>query len=278
LKQRLRIFVAPDAPVKIIQLRLENTWSHPRRITATYYAAWVLGINREASQQFIIPDFDADSQSLLAYNPYNVEFGERVAFAAANKKLHGLTADRTEFLGRMGSSTHPAGLGRIGLASMIEAGIDPCAALMLHIDLPPGEAEEVYFLLGEGADRTEALNLVRSYQVEEQVVAAWQAVGKFWDNLLDTICIQTPDPAMDLMLNRWLLYQDLACRIWARTAFYQSSGAYGFRDQLQDVMAAVHTLPTLAREQILRAPRRRGAADRPQRLQGLRGSRPQSLG
>ena len=253
LRQRLRLFVPPDAPVKIIQLRLENATQRPRRITATFYAEWVLGVTRDAAAQFVIPEFDDASQALLARNPWHPEFGERVAFAAASKRLHGLTADRSEFLGRLGSLAQPAALGRIGLSSTVQAGLDPCAALQLHIDLPPGGSEEVWFLLGQGADRAEAVALATRFQDPDQVQRAWLAVNDFWDNLLGAVQVHTPDPAMDLLLNRWLLYQSLSCRIWGRSAFYQSSGAFGFRDQLQDVMALVHAAPELARQHILAA-------------------------
>ena len=256
MRQRLRLFVPPDAPVKIVQLRLENTTQRPRRITATFYAEWVLGVTRDAAAQFVIPEFDDASQALLARNPWHPEFGGRVAFAAASKRLHGLTADRSEFLGRLGSLAQPAALGRIGLSSTVQAGLDPCAALQLHIDLPPGGSEEVWFLLGQGADRAEAVALATRFQDPDQVQDAWLAVNDLWDNLLGTVQVHTPDPAMDLLLNRWLLYQSLSCRIWGRSAFYQSSGAFGFRDQLQDVMALVHAAPELARQHILSAAER----------------------
>ncbi|MBI5032142.1 MAG: hypothetical protein HZB51_16550 [Chloroflexi bacterium] len=253
LVQRLRLFAAPDAPVKVVQLRLENTWKHTRRITATFYAEWVLGVTRDAAQQYVVSEFDSDHQALLAHNCYNTEFGERVAFVAASKRIHGLTADRTEFLGRMGSFSHPAALDRIGLASAVEPGLDPCAALQLHIDLKPGEPEEIFFLVGEGANRAEALQLIEQHQKAEQIEAAWNRLNKFWEDLLGAVQVQTPDPAMDFLLNRWLLYQTLVCRVWGRTAFYQSSGAFGFRDQLQDVMALVHVAPHLAREHIVQS-------------------------
>ena len=171
-----------------------------------------------------------------------------MAFAAASQRLHGLTADRSEFLGRLGSLAQPAALGRIGLSSTVQAGLDPCAALQMHIDLPPGGSEEVWFLLGQGADRAEAVALATRFQDSAQVEQAWLAVNDFWDHLLGAVQVHTPDPAMDLLLNRWLLYQSLSCRIWGRSAFYQSSGAFGFRDQLQDVMALVHAAPKLARD------------------------------
>jgi cyclic beta-1,2-glucan synthetase len=255
LKQELRLFAVRDAPVKVIQLRLENTWERGRRITATFYTEWVLGVARDTAQQYGVSEFDNDSQALLVRNSYNAEFGERVAFVAASKKLHGLTADRAEFLGRMGSLSHPAALERIGLASAVQPGLDPCAALQLHIDFGPGEVQDMFFLMGEAANKAEALRLVNQYQDAEQVKAAWEAATGFWNDLSGSVQVQTPDPAMNLLLNRWLLYQALACRVWGRSAFYQPSGAFGFRDQLQDVMALVHVAPHLVREHILQSAR-----------------------
>ena len=255
LKQDTQLFIAPDAPVKIIKLRLENTWPRPRRITVTYYVEWVLGTTRSASQPYIISEYDHNSGALLARNAYSLDFGERVAFLAANKAPHGVTVDRTEFLGSTGSLSRPAALDRIGLASSVEPGGDPCAAIQLHVDLPAGGCEEVYFLLGEGTDKSHALELIQQYQDLAQVEAAWQATNTFWNEILGTVTVHTPDPAMDIMLNRWLLYQALACRIWGRTGFYQSSGAFGYRDQLQDVMALVLTAPGIAHDHILRAAR-----------------------
>lgn len=253
LRQRLRLFAVPDAPVKVVQLRLENTWSRDRRITTTFYAEWVLGTVRDITQQYITCQFDAASRALLARNPYNDEFGERVAFAAASRDLHGLTADRAEFLGREGHISRPAALERIGLAGNVRAGLDPCAALQVHIDLAPGETQEVCFLLGQGANRREARRLVERYRDGAEVQAAWDAVNQLWDDMLGTVTVHTPDPAMDLLLNRWLLYQALSCRVWGRSALYQSSGAYGYRDQMQDVMALVHAEPDIARHHILEA-------------------------
>ena len=253
LTHHLRLFIAPDAPVKIVQLRLENQTSRPRRITATYYAEWVLGVDHAATQPFLVPEYTAEGRALLVRNPYNAEFGEAVAFLAANKEPHGLTGDRTEFLGRLGSLRRPVALGRVGLSGRVEAGLDPCAAMQLHIDLPPGGSETIYFLIGQEADRAAALSLIQQFQQAETVEAAWQATHARWDEMLGAVQVETPDPAMNLLLNRWLLYQTLACRIWGRSALYQSSGAFGFRDQLQDVMAVVHTRPDLARAHILRA-------------------------
>ncbi len=255
LDQQLRVFVAPDAPAKILQLRLENKAARPRRVTVTFYAEWVLGVDRAGAAQFLVPEFDAQLGALLVRNPYSSEFGARVAFAAASRQLHGMTADRTEFLGRLGSLQQPAALGRIGLAGRVQAGLDPCAALQVHVDLPPEGVEELHFVLGQGEDRAAALAVVERLQRPEEAAAAWQATHAQWEQILGAVEVETPDAAMNLLLNRWLLYQSLSCRIWGRSALYQSSGAYGYRDQLQDVMALVHARPDIAREQILRAAR-----------------------
>ncbi len=259
LSQVLQHVVPPTDPVKVIRLRLENNWSRTRRLTATFYVEWVLGLTRDAMQSYIIAEFDGETQALLARNPYNAEFGERVAFVAASKELHGVTTDRTEFLGGLGSRDQPAALGRIGLSGGsrpsggAHVGIDPCAALQVHLDLEPGEIEEVWFVLGQGRDRDEAVRLAAEYRDPSRLAHAVRETEKFWDELLGTVQVETPDPAMDILLNRWLPYQALSCRIWGRSALYQSSGAYGFRDQLQDVLAMIHAAPQVAREQILRA-------------------------
>ncbi|MCD4699697.1 MAG: hypothetical protein K8R91_03880, partial [Phycisphaerae bacterium] len=255
LKQRMRLFAVPDAPVKIVQLRITNTWNQARRITATYFAEWVLGTTRETMGPYIVPQFDSANSALLASNPYSPEFKERIAFLAASREVHAMTTDRTEFLGSRGSYTHPAALNRIGLTARVTAGIDSCAAMQILLWLAPGEEKEVTFLLGQGQDQEQALRLIRKYREMPQINKAWTDVQAFWNERLDTVRVKTPDPAMDLMLNRWLLYQALSCRIWGRSAFYQSSGAFGFRDQLQDVMAMVHADPGVTREHILESAR-----------------------
>jgi cyclic beta-1,2-glucan synthetase len=252
LKQSLTLFAAQDAPVKIIQLRLENTWSRVRRITTTYYAEWVLGTLRDITQQYIIPEYEADSQTLLARNPYSTEFGGNYLFVSASQNFHGLTTDRTEFLGRLGDYAAPAALKRIGLSGTVQAGLDTCAAVQLHIDLQPGAVKEVFFIIGSGENQATALELARQFRQPEYVQQEWERVTDSWRDIVSSIEVQTPDQAMNLLLP-WLLYQSLACRIWGRSALYQSSGAFGFRDQLQDVMSVIHIRPDIAREHILRA-------------------------
>ncbi|HEX7556340.1 MAG TPA: protein ndvB, partial [Leptolinea sp.] len=257
LLQETRIFVSPDDPVKIIKLSLENKSKKNRRITATIYVEWVLGSSRETMQSFLIPEYSSKHNALLVRNPYNSDFSERVAFVAANKEVHGLTTDRTEFIGRHQTLANPAALKRVGLTGNVSPRGDPCSVIQVYLWLAPGDKKEINFLLGEGADRTHATQIIEKYLPDDQVDAALNASMQFWDDVLGTIQVNTPDNAMNIILNRWLLYQSLSCRIWGRSALYQSGGAYGFRDQLQDVMAlAMHgRLASMARQQILESAR-----------------------
>lgn len=255
LSQQVKVFTPPQDPLKIVHMQLKNTWGRVRRVTITYYVEWVLGVHREQSQQYLIPEFNNEYQAIMVRNPYNIDFPDRIAFVTASQPLHGLTADRTEFIGRLGSISQPAALTRIGLAGTVQAGLDPCAALQLHLDLEPGEKKEVFFLLGQAEDRDSAIDLLRGYKDMSKVETSWGLSRRHWDNLLNVVQVQTPDLSFDLMMNRWLLYQTLTCRLWGRTAFYQSSGAFGFRDQLQDVLGLLQIKPKLAREHILRAAR-----------------------
>jgi cyclic beta-1,2-glucan synthetase len=254
LAQELRLAVAPSDPVKIATLRLTNLWQRPRRVTATWYAEWVLGATRRATAPHVVSEYDAESGALLARSPFP-DGGERTAFLASDRPTHGVTADRTEFLGRPADRVRPAALVRMGLGNAVGAGLDPCAALQIHFDLQPGETAEAVFLLGQGEDRAAALDLVQRFRDPEAVAEARRSSENFWDDLLGSVQVRTPEPGIDLFANRWLLGQALSCRIWGRTALYQSSGAFGFRDQLQDVLALLGGAPEIARAHILEAAR-----------------------
>ncbi len=256
LHQCLTLFASPEDPVKIVQLKVKNTLDHTRRITATQYVEWVLGTTHAANMAYIIPEYNSDLECLLATNPYNAEFGERVAFLIASKAVHSLTADRTEFLGRGGTAAFPVALHRLGLETRITPGEDPCAVLQLHLDLQPGASEEIYFVIGQGKDKEQALALAKKYHDAAFVGAAYERTHLFWNHLLDAVQVHTPEPATDLILNRWMLYQTLSSRIWGRTGFYQPSGAFGFRDQLQDVLALLAIDPGITRSQIVNAAQR----------------------
>jgi len=251
--QEMKLFTPSDAPVKVIQLRLKNETEEHRRLTATYYAEWVLGVNRADTKAFIVPDYDNQTGSLLARNTFSAEFSDRVAFLTSDQPVHGLTTDRREFLGETGDQQNPNGLRRVGLSGRVEAGLDPCAALQTHLNFEPDEEHQVIFVLGQGKDLAEAQTLAERFSQTEAVQQSWDEVLETWDTLLNTLQVETPEPNMDLMLNRWLQYQALSCRIWGRSAFYQSSGAYGFRDQLQDVTSLLAMKPDISRAHILRS-------------------------
>ncbi|MGB8982756.1 MAG: glucoamylase family protein [Anaerolineales bacterium] len=253
LEQDVSIFVVPDEPVKVVQLKLRNATTRMRRMNVTYYAEWVLGVTREATAPYIAPEFASDYFALLARNLYTTDFGGRVAFLASTREPTAVTTDRTEFLGELGSYIRPAALERVGLTPRVETGVDPCAVLQSLLWLQPGETKEITFLLGQGADRADAERLISHYRDIRNVEAARGALDRHWDDILGQTQVHTPDPGMDILLNRWLLYQALSCRFWGRTALYQSSGAYGFRDQLQDVMGFAHVRPDLLRAHILDA-------------------------
>jgi cyclic beta-1,2-glucan synthetase len=253
VSQELLVFAPLDASVKISLLRLRNRTPRKRRFSITQYNELVLGVLRPSSAPYIITEIDGQTASIFARNPYNNEFAERVTFAATSEDLTSATCDRKEFIGRNGSLEAPAALRRIGLAGHDGAGLDPCAAIQTYIELAPHQAREVIFLLGQAESKEAAQALVADFRQAANVNSAFEKVLNHWDELLGTIEVRTPDHALDTMLNRWLLYQTLSCRVWARTAFYQSGGAFGFRDQLQDVMALVYSSPAITRKQILLA-------------------------
>ncbi len=240
-------------PVKISRLTVVNQSDRTRRLTVTAYAEWVLGVARSGSAPHVVTEIDPTTRAMFARNAWNSEFADRIAFADLGGHQTSWTGDRLEFLGRNASLDHPASLERgEELSGKTGASLDPCAALQTTLQLGPGERTEVLFLLGQGADADEARSLVERYR-HLDCDAVLREVQDHWDKVLGTVQVETPDPSMNILLNRWLLYQTLSCRIWARSAFYQSGGAYGFRDQLQDVLSLVLARPDLARAQILRA-------------------------
>jgi cellobiose phosphorylase len=257
LAQTLLVAVPMEDPVKIARLTLRNLGSQPRRLTVIAYVEWVLGVTRAQAEHFVVTEHDAETGALLARNTGNADHPGRIAFAAlaagSPPAAVTVTGDRVEFIGRNRGLDSAAALGQPALSGRTGAGLDPCGALQARLELPAGAALDVLFLLGEGRDRDHARRLIRRYHDPEQVRQALAAVTAHWETLLGSVQVRTPDPALDLLLNRWLLYQALACRVWGRSALYQSGGAYGFRDQLQDVLALVFVRPDLARQHILRA-------------------------
>ncbi|MGA9594458.1 MAG: glycosyl hydrolase family 65 protein, partial [Candidatus Acidiferrales bacterium] len=246
-------FVPPEDSIKISRLTLKNESGRTRRLSVAAYAEWVLGNSRAASAPYIISEVDSLTGALLARSGWGGEFGGRIAFADLAGRQTSVSGDRTEFLGRNGTLGRPAAMERGGpLSGKVGAGLDPCAALQTSIELRPGAKAEIVFFLGQSENREKARQLLARYRTAD-LDALLAEVTRRWDDVLSTIRIATPDPAMDILVNRWLLYQTLSCRVWGRAAFYQLSGAYGFRDQLQDVMALCIADRATAREQLLRA-------------------------
>ncbi len=240
-------------PLKLSRLRLCNRSARTRRLSVTGYVEWALGANGTVPAPFVITSRDEQSGALFARNPWRDDFGEHIAFIDLAGQQQSMSGDRSEFLGLTGAVEQPAALrSNAALSGRLGAGLDPCGALQTRIELPPETQIELVFILGDAASASQAQALIEKYRETgiEQVLAE---VATQWNDLLDTVQVRTPDRAIDIMLNDWLLYQVLGCRLWARTAYYQASGAYGFRDQLQDVMALCVSRPDLAREHLLRA-------------------------
>jgi cyclic beta-1,2-glucan synthetase len=257
IEQELTLFVPVDdsggEPVKLQRLRLTNTSSRKRKLSVTWYVELTLGENRETSQMHITTAWDDETQAILARNHYHPEYGDRVTFVAITPRADSYGCDRAAFIGRNRSLANPAAMELTGLSLRNGAGLDPCAAFRVTVDMAPGEQRDVVCMLGQTGSVAEARKLVFSYQEDTAFENSLAQTKTWWNNLLGGIEVHTPDFAADLMINRWLQYQGLSCRIWGRSGFYQSGGAYGFRDQLQDVMAFLYSRPELAREQILLA-------------------------
>lgn len=257
INQELLTFVPVDEgehpPIRIQRLHLVNRSSRRRRLSVTLYIEWTLGTQREPMHPHVMSQWDSHQQMLLARNPFSPDVPGAVAFVASSPGASSYTADRTLFLGRNGEMSSPAAMGRSGLSNRTGAGMDPCAALQVPIVLDPGQSATVIFLLGQAPDTGVASRLATRYRDPLSVEEAFQKTRQWWNETLGAVRVCTPDLSVNFLLNRWLGYQVLACRLWARSALYQSGGAFGFRDQLQDVMALLHSRPDMARQQIIRA-------------------------
>jgi cellobiose phosphorylase len=247
----LWIYVDVNAPVKFCVLKLRNDSGRARRLSATAYVEWVLGDQREKSAPQVVTNADAGTGALFARNPYSTEFAERVAFLDADDMTGTVTGDRTEFLGRNGTQRSPAALYRARLSGRLGATLDPCAAIQIPFELYEGQEREIIFRLGVGRSIEDAANLVHRHRGSAAARSALEAVWQYWNHTLGAVQVETPERALDVLANGWLMYQTLACRLWARSGSYQSGGAFGFRDQLQDTMALIHCEPRLLREQLL---------------------------
>ncbi|HKW80081.1 MAG TPA: glucoamylase family protein, partial [Casimicrobiaceae bacterium] len=247
----LWVFVARDAPLKFATLKVRNASARTRRITVTGFVEWVLGDLRAKTAMHIVTQRDAKTDTLFARNAYSADFSERVAFFDVDDVNRTSTCDRTEFIGRNGSLAAPAALSRTRLSGRSGATLDPCAAIQVRLDIEALGEREVTFRLGVGRDADEARALAQRWRGATTARAALDQVRRQWRHMLDAVQVTTPDPALDVLANGWLLYQTLACRVWGRSGFYQSGGAFGFRDQLQDVLALIHCDPQTTRAQLL---------------------------
>ena len=251
IRSELWVFVATDAAVKFSLLKIRNESGRPRTISATAFVEWVLGDFPAKSAMHIATELAPANGALYARNPYSTEFAERVAFFDVDDSARTLTGDRVEFIGRNGSMQHPSALKRARLSGKVGVGMDPCGALQVSLVLAGGEERELVFRLGVGQNTDDADRLVQSFRGLPAAKRALDSVHQYWQLTLGAVQVETPDAAVNLMANGWLVYQTLACRLWARSGYYQSGGAFGFRDQLQDVMALVHAAPSLVREHLL---------------------------
>ncbi|MCU0767836.1 MAG: cyclic beta 1-2 glucan synthetase [Burkholderiaceae bacterium] len=250
----LTVFVALDDAVKFSRLVLRNDSPRRRRLSATGYVEWVLGDLAEKNAPHVHTEIASDNGALYARNRYSNDFGDWIAFFdvdPADRITGSVTADRDEFVGRNGSLQRPAAMLRAGLSGRTGAALDPCGAIQAVIELAPGQSREIVFRLGMGRSADEAGKLVQRHRGSAAARATLAAVHAHWRHALGAVQVRTPEPTLDLLANGWLMYQTIACRMWARSGYYQSGGAYGFRDQLQDAMALVHTRPRLLREHLL---------------------------
>lgn len=249
----LCIYVSTTDPVKFARIKITNNSGRPRVLSATGYWEWVLGEVRSKSLMHVSTDLDSVTGAIFARNPYSPEFADRVAFVDCSESNRTFTCDRSEFLGRNGSPSDPLAMHRTKLSNRGGAGLDPCTAIQTHFSLENGEEKTVMFTLGAAHNEEEARSLILKSKGLDNSYRALEEVWHYWSQTLGAVHVETPDPAVNFLANGWLIYQTLSCRMWARSGFYQSGGAYGFRDQLQDSMALVHAEPGLYREQILRA-------------------------
>ncbi len=251
IHSEMSVFVDISSPVKFTILKVRNNSGRARRLSVTGYTEWVLGDLRPKTAMHIVTEIDPDTGVFFARNPYNTEFAGRVAFFDVDEPTKNFTCDRTEFIGRNGSLQNPDAMRRLKLSGKVGIASDPCAAIQVPIDLAEGEEREIIFRLGAGTDSKNARDIVNEFRGTDIAHQALEKVKNYWQNTTAALVVETPDIAINTIANGWLTYQTLSCRLWGRSGYYQSGGAFGFRDQLQDVLSLLHAAPQLARKQIL---------------------------
>ena len=248
----LRVYVDHMAAVKYSVLKVRNDSGRTRRCSATGYVEWVLGDLRPKSAMHVVTEIDSASGAVFARNAYNTEFAEHTAFFDIEDTNRTYTCDRAEFVGRNRTLGSPAAMSRSRLSNKSGSALDPCAAIQVSFELAEGQEREFVFRIGAGRNADEARQLVQRSRGSAVARNAFETVQQYWNQTLGAVQVETPNQALNVLANGWLVYQTLACRLWARSGYYQSGGAFGFRDQLQDVMALVHAEPALVREHLLR--------------------------
>ncbi|MGA9031358.1 MAG: glucoamylase family protein [Sulfuricaulis sp.] len=253
IRSELTVYVDVDAAIKFSVLKVRNESGQPRKLSATGYVEWVLGDLRPKSAMHVTTEIDPHSGALLARNPYNTEFTGLIAFFDVDDATRTVSGDRTEFIGRNGTLKNPAAMARSRLSGKAGAALDPCAAIQVGFELAAGQEREIIFRLGLAGRRgtDDVSKLVHRFRGSAAARNALESVYQYWNHTLGALQVETPDPSLNVLTNGWLLYQTLSCRLWARSGYYQSGGAFGFRDQLQDAMALVHTEPQRLRAQLL---------------------------
>ncbi len=253
IASELSLSVPSDDPVKISRLTLRNEGTTPRRIILTSYVEWALGADREQTRNQVHTLRDTASGAIFARNYFNEDFAEQVAFSWISEPVTSITGDRAAFIGRNGDLSAPAALSFGELSGNTGAGFDPCAGMRCTITLEPGESRDVILLLGAARGEDAVRDIIARCGTPTNARQAAAGAIEAWSRRLGIIRVETPSGELDALVNRWSLYQALACRMWARSAIYQSSGAFGFRDQLQDGMAFVYAEPSVTRAHLLRA-------------------------
>jgi cellobiose phosphorylase len=245
------MYVAPEAPLKFIAVSIRNLSGRHRRLSLTGYVEWVLGESRQRNAMHVVTRLDPQTGAIFASNAYGQDFSGTVAFLHCSHPQRTITSRRTEFLGRNGSPVAPAAMARKEFSNRVGSGVDPCAAIQAYIDIPPEEQAQVVFVLGASDNEHQARSLLAQYGNVDGARRVLEEVWEFWKRNLGGVYVETPDASVNLLVNHWLLYQTLACRLWGRSGFYQSGGAYGFRDQLQDSLALLYECPWLTRQHLV---------------------------
>ena len=251
IESELTVFVSLDQPVKFAVLKLRNQSGKRRSLSASAYYELVMGTQREKYHMHIITEVDPKSGAMLAYNHYNKEFPDRVAFLDTSETVRFVSGDRGEFLGSNGSMKNPAAMQRDRLSGMTGAGFDPCVSLQVKFELEDNDEKTIAFTFGSGKSLDEARGILLRFGGTPQIHRELERVWEYWKRRLGVVYVETPDDSVNFLVNGWLQYQTLSCRLWGRSGYYQSGGAYGFRDQLQDVMSLMHSYPEMVREQLL---------------------------